>query len=1134
VNQHRDDPTHPPPQSEPTPDGASSGAEELSPTVFGGGSSSAGGRRLDGTFTDVERAVSVEPLFRSGELIADRYRVARFLARGGMSEVYAVQDLELNEAIALKTLGPRFADAVAQARFKREISLARKIGHPNVCRIFDLGRHFSPRTGEVDFLTMELLQGQTVSQYLRQHGAMAAAEALPLVVQMAAGLEAAHAAGVIHRDFKSSNVFLVPGKEGGSLRAVVTDFGVARPLDDDSEGEAMTLAGQIIGTPAYMAPEQVQGLEVTTAADVYAFGVVLYQMVTGQLPFRGNSPFTTAVKRLTERPESPRAIAPHLSPLWEEVILRCLERDPAARFESAGLAVAALTGGAKSSAMPSSGRSWLWVGGLAVAAAIGGGAALWWQRPQPPALGATELRRSVAVLGFKNLSGDPDTAWISTALAEMIGAELAAGGQLRLLPGESVARLLADLDLVAAETLSAETLQRVHRHSGTDAVVVGSSLTTGPPGARQLRLDLRVQDTTTGETAEPVVVNGSEADLVALVGESGSLLRRRLGIGAASAAEETATQAALPRPEAARLYIEGLAKLRNNDALGARADLEQAIAAQPDYPLAHSALARVWTALGYDARAAEAARRGFEHSQSLPLSDRLWIEGEHYQASRDWTRAIETFRTLWSRFPDQLEYGLRLAETETIAGRGQDALATLAVLRQLPAPASDDPRLDLAEYGAAEGISDFKRAREAAVRAREKGLKAGQRLLAAEARLRESWALRNLGENEAATTAAAEARQLFAAAGRRAGEALAANQLAVLKRDQGDLDGARQLDEESLLVFREVGDQRRVVWAVNNLGKGLELRGDLLTARLRFEEALALSREIDDRVGIARQLNNLAGVLAALGDLLTARRHYEEALPLSRAAADRRVWADILRGRGDCLLAAGELAAARQDYEGSLGLAREIAHRRYEAFALAGLGNVALATDDLALARSRHQEALAIRESLGERVTTATSQLALAEVALAQARTAEAATLARTAAEAFAAEGLGDREAIARAFLARSLGSGSTTAEEVRTAAERVATLAATSQNPRVAIQAALVQAAVAPPEAAKSAAAMARHRAEESGLVGLRLEAALVAARLELASGGEPARQKIAQIAAEAGALGYARLAREAAAAGD
>jgi serine/threonine protein kinase len=282
--------------------------------------------------------------FSEGEILGEKFRILRFVAHGGMGEVYEAEDLELHERVALKTLRPdNSQQSAALARLKREVHLARKVTHPNVCRIFDLYRHKSAGSEEIVVLSMEFLRGETLAERIKRQGRMGLLEALPLIRQMASALGAAHEAGIVHRDFKPSNVVLVDEPTG--LRAVVTDFGLAfratapateHSLTDASWSSAHCDEGrQLYGTPAYMAPEQLEGQPASTASDIYSFGLVIFEMVTGVRPFQGGTPISTAAKRLAAPPPSPRKFEPTLTPACESVILRCLEREPTNRFAKA-------------------------------------------------------------------------------------------------------------------------------------------------------------------------------------------------------------------------------------------------------------------------------------------------------------------------------------------------------------------------------------------------------------------------------------------------------------------------------------------------------------------------------------------------------------------------------------------------------------------------------------------------------------------------------------------------------------------------------------------------------------------------------------------------------------------------------
>jgi serine/threonine protein kinase len=292
------------------------------------------------------------PDFAPGTLIGGRYRIIRFLAAGGMGRVYEADDNQRSRVLALKTLraavpvadralSPRAKAHRALERLVREIAAARRVTHPNVCRVFDVGYHqVGGDEHAAIYLTMELLPGATLAQHLAATGKLTPAEALPMVRQIAAGLGAAHRASLVHRDLKCANVILTPdSREPNGLRAVITDFGQAHELGPYDS--AMTGTGNIVGSPDYMAPEQIEGGAITIATDIYAFGVVLYELTTGARPFHG-SPLTTIVRKLKERPPAPRTLVPELDPRWEEAILRCLEIAPSERYASVGELVAAL------------------------------------------------------------------------------------------------------------------------------------------------------------------------------------------------------------------------------------------------------------------------------------------------------------------------------------------------------------------------------------------------------------------------------------------------------------------------------------------------------------------------------------------------------------------------------------------------------------------------------------------------------------------------------------------------------------------------------------------------------------------------------------------------------------------------
>src|SRR6202521_3163491 len=268
--------------------------------------------------------------FTPGQIIAERYRVVALAGRGGMGEVYRAEDLKLGQVVALKFLPVAFSqDAAALGRFHAEVRTARQVSHPNVCRVFDIG--------EADgtlFLTMEYVDGEDLASVVRRIGRLSPDKATEIARQICAGLAAAHERGVIHRDLKPANVML-----DGAGKIRITDFGLASIAASIQGAEVRA------GTPAYMAPEQLAGREVTTKSDIYSLGLILYEILTGKRAFEASTLPELMKQRESGAITNPSTLVRDLDPLIERVILRCLENDPDSRPSSALQVAAALPGG---------------------------------------------------------------------------------------------------------------------------------------------------------------------------------------------------------------------------------------------------------------------------------------------------------------------------------------------------------------------------------------------------------------------------------------------------------------------------------------------------------------------------------------------------------------------------------------------------------------------------------------------------------------------------------------------------------------------------------------------------------------------------------------------------------------------
>jgi eukaryotic-like serine/threonine-protein kinase len=443
------------------------------------------------------------------------------------------------------------------------------------------------------------------------------------------------------------------------------------------------------------------------------------------------------------------------------------------------------------------------------------------------------------------------------------------------------------------------------------------------------------------------------------VGEAGRKLREALGAGEVAPIDVGSVRAAFPaNPLAAQLYSEGLSRLRVFDALGARTLLEQAAAAEPNHPLIRAALARVWSALGYDAKAKAESQQALDQSKDLSREDRLAVQGLHYETTGDWPRAIEAYAALLVFFPDRLDYGLQLAAAQTSGGRGKDALETIASLRRLPAPASLDPRIDLAEAAAAKALTDFPRQQRAAQAAAAQARRQGATLVLGQAVLAEGTALVNSGKLEEGRKACEEAGEIFAAAGDRGSVARAENVIAVAYARAGDMASARTRFRQSLEAFRRIGDKRGTAAQLGNVAMAEKGLGNAAEAKRLNAEALEVAREIGDPSGVARTLNNLALCHEALADLEAARRTFEEAIAAYRELGETRNAALAMSNLGEVLHKQKKLDAAREQFNASLQLGREAGAGADTAVTLTLLAEIQAEQGDLVGAQVSLEEAV--------------------------------------------------------------------------------------------------------------------------------------------------------------------------------
>jgi eukaryotic-like serine/threonine-protein kinase len=750
----------------------------------------------------------------------------------------------------------------------------------------------------------------------------------------------------------------------------------------------------------------------------------------------------------------------------------------------------------------------------------------------PPA-NAVHARRSLAVLGFRNLSGRADDQWLSTAFSEMLHTELAAGDQLRMVSGEDVVRARLESRLPEVDTLAKPSLQRLHAQLNTDLVLLGSFTALREKANERIRFDLRLQDTGNGETIAETSATGNPNQLFQMATQAGTELRQKLGLAGLSSEQSGEVHASLgSNPEANRLYAQGLDALRRFDAQQARDLLVKAIAADPNHALSHSALAEAWFDLGYDPKAAAEARKAFDISSKLSRPDRLLIQARYREFSHDYAGAIENYQTLHDFFPDQLDYALSLANVQFKADRSRDAQRTVAQMRNLPAPQGNDPRIDLAEANIGDGLGDFKLTLRMGAAAAAKAEQQGSRLLLAQAKERQGWALEELGNYDQAMALLSEARDLFAASGNARSSAQLLLDMGDVNFDRGDLPGARKIYEDALAEFRRTGARQKEAVVLSRLGSIATDLSDLPTGKRYNEEALRVDREIGWPT--SRDLGNLANALQGMGDLRTAAKLYEEAARGFDQGGDKSSAAVALGNLADTLLKLGQFGSATRSAAQSMGMAQRNGDRRNLGYALFTKATIFQAQDQLGEARKVAEEDIALRVQLGDKANIPDSRRLLAEIALEQGQTAEAESLARSAAADFDQQGVSDLGARAYACLSQAL-LRQGKLEAAQAAAARAQSLSQKGGDITARFDAALANAAVAS-SAGRIAEAerilkSLRSEAASRGFAVYTLQAELHLGELMLKS-GSPGRGQLTRVEKDAQAKGLLLIARHARAA--
>jgi len=857
---------------------------------------------------------------------------------------------------------------------------------------------------------------------------------------------------------------------------------------------------------------------------------------------------------IDDDPENPRFIETiprrgyrFIAPV--STIARTLEKDAsrASPISASPIPVKTLHSPAKLSetAVVSVGRKPLWrrhliyaISALAVfAVAVGG-----WLRWHHRGLGGRQfsqnapvrVRKSVAVLGFRNLSGRTEDAWLTTALSEMLSTELAGGEKLRLVSGEEVANLRLSSPWPQTDTLLRSTTARIGAALNSDVLVLGSYSTIGPSDHAQVRLDVRMQDGKTGEILTVVAEVGSTQDLFHLVSRLGTKLRDRLGIQELESTEEAGVLASLPLdPEAARFYALGVARLREFDALAAKDLLQQAAQADPKFSLVHSMLARAWAELGYEQKRREEAKRALDLAIDLPHAQRMLVEGEYYESLGKQEQAASVYHALFELFPDNIDYGLRLVAAQTLSGHGSQALEIIHQLRRLPSPSSDDPRIDLAEKRAMKSNipAELALVRNAIGKASERG----QKLIYALAK-KEECTIRNYSDHpDQALPYCEDAYGVFLAAGNKSSAADALRIIGDTLGTLGKYQQAVETYERALNLLEGLGEHNKTGAVFNNMANNFENMGNLDRAEQLFRAAKVKFEQAGDINNQITATENIGDVLYLRGNLPVAEKLYQEAL---RTADSVDIRDPYLQYRlADLDLTRGRVQDARRlAQQGVDGYQATQGSYQYLTAAMLDLGEVLEAQGDLSGARSQFEQSLAIAQKIGAQVNAAESQEELAHLSIEENHPEQAQAALRGAIAEFEKERSDPESSSAYTLLSRALLMQGKL-DEARAAAQRGAELSLTSSDPALKLPAEIQQIRVEAANAKTDRRLLAATRrllsviatANRLGYYKLECEARLLLGELELKINSSAGQKHLKDLASETHNRGLELLARQA-----
>jgi serine/threonine protein kinase/tetratricopeptide (TPR) repeat protein len=866
--------------------------------------------------------------------LGKRYEILAMLGEGGMGAVYKATDRELDRVVALKVIRPELAvHPEVLARFKQELILARKVTHRNVIRIFDLGE-----VDGVKFITMDFVDGQDLKGLVKSKGKLPVELVVQIIKQVCLALEAAHAEGVVHRDLKPQNIMV-----DLQNRVYVMDFGIARSV----EPGGMTQTGMLVGTPEYMSPEQVRGEHVGPRSDIFALGLILYELLAGKMPFEADTAQASMFMRTKQAARPVIQVDPTVPAFLSEVTKKCLEIDPERRYQSTREIADDLdkwTEGTSKVAWTTTVTGYLpptfsWkkhgmVAAVVLLVLLLGGIGLRQRFHSPTQTKASGPVMSLAILPFRNSSGDASLDWLGDSLAQMLSTDVGQSASLRVVSPERIGQTVRDLRILPSALFDPPTVKRLADFNNADTVVWGLYTRSGD----QIHIDATVQDFKRGRT-EHLSQAGSEKDVLAAVDRLAGQIRDNLALSS-SIIKELQGQSFKPSTNslpALHDYDQGVGLARQGNFLDAQKQFEAAVKEDPNFALAYSELAETYVQLGQVDDGERASQKAVGLSESLPAAEKYLILAKHNSILKNYPQAIEAYENLVKASPENADLHFALAglyEKSSAFDKAKEEYAKVLTL--------DPKRVDgLLAMGRVEIESgNDQSGLEYLTRAQGMAVEFGNDEEKAQILQAMGIAYSDLTKWDDAFRSFQDSLAIKRRLGLKGGIADSLVSIAQVEEPLGKPDQALKDYNSALDLYREIGDKEEVAKVLSDVADFYNTRSQYDKALGLYKEALQIQVDLADTSDQGMVLNSIGNTYLSMAHYDDARTYFEQALALREKLKVPGDIADTVHNLAETSTKLGQYDQALQQYLRALDLRRSVGDNRSAAIESASMGTL--------------------------------------------------------------------------------------------------------------------------------------------------------------------------------------------------